>query len=113
MQATRADGRKIRAAREAADLTVGELVAALAKQGIIRSRNTIYNVELCNAQPGVKLYNAICRILGKPREELLADEAAEPSEAADGGLPGVRNAERGDPRPVPQPDVQGASVGGS
>lgn len=75
MQVTRADGRKIRALREAADLTVDELVTALAeREGLSRHPDTIRNFELGYKQPGFKLLNAIARILGVPREELLAGD---------------------------------------
>jgi len=75
MQVTKADGRKIRALREAADLTVDELVEALAKrEGLRRHPDTIRNFELGYKQPGFKLLNAIARILDVPREELLADD---------------------------------------
>lgn len=78
MQLTRADGKKIRARREAADLTVDELVAKLAKrEKIQRHPDTIRNVELGHAQPGFKLLNAIARVLGVPREDLLADDQSE------------------------------------
>ncbi|MFG1963182.1 helix-turn-helix domain-containing protein [Nonomuraea sp. NPDC049028] len=78
MQLTRADGKKIRARREAADLTVDELVAKLAKrEKMQRHPDTIRNVELGHAQPGFKLLNAIARVLGVPREDLLADDDAE------------------------------------
>jgi len=73
MQVTRADGKKIRALREAADLTVDELVEALAqRENMRRHPDTIRNFELGYTQPGFKLLNAIARILDVPREELLA-----------------------------------------
>lgn len=75
MQVTKADGRKIRALREAADLTVDELVKALAdREGLNRHPDTIRNFELGYTQPGFKLLNAIARILNVPRERLLADD---------------------------------------
>lgn len=78
MQVTRADGRKIRALREAADLTVDELVEALSeREGMRRHPDTIRNFELGYKQPGFKLLNAIARILDVPREELLADATEE------------------------------------
>lgn len=78
MQLTRADGKKIRARREAVDLTVDELVAKLAKrEKIQRHPDTIRNVELGHSQPGFKLLNAIARVLGVPREALLADDQSE------------------------------------
>jgi transcriptional regulator with XRE-family HTH domain len=78
MQLTRADGKKIRARREAADLTVDELVAKLTKrEKIQRHPDTIRNVELGHAQPSFKLLNAIARVLGVPREDLLADDQSE------------------------------------
>ncbi|MEV4247024.1 helix-turn-helix transcriptional regulator [Streptosporangium canum] len=78
MQVTKADGRKIREKREAADLTVDELVDALTKrEKITRHPDTIRNLELGHKQPGFKLLNAIARVLNVPREELLADDGAE------------------------------------
>jgi transcriptional regulator with XRE-family HTH domain len=74
MQVTRADGKKIRARREAADLTVDELVQLLeTRENMRRHPDTIRNFELGYTQPGFKLLNAIARILDVPREELLAD----------------------------------------
>jgi transcriptional regulator with XRE-family HTH domain len=74
MQVTKADGRKIRARREAADLTIDELVAKLAKrESMHRHPDTIRNVELGYAQPGFKLLNAIARVLEVPREALMVD----------------------------------------
>jgi transcriptional regulator with XRE-family HTH domain len=76
MQVTKADGRKIRARREAADLTVDELVQALEqRENMRRHPDTIRNFELGYKQPGFKLLNAIARILDVPREELLADDS--------------------------------------
>lgn len=73
-QITRADGVKMRAAREAADLTVDELVAALKeREGIKRHPDTIRNAELGHSQPGIKLLHAYARVVGKPFEALLAD----------------------------------------
>jgi transcriptional regulator with XRE-family HTH domain len=78
MQVTRADGRKIRAQREAADLTVDELVKLLEqRENMRRHPDTIRNFELGYKQPGFKLLNAIARILNVPREELLADATEE------------------------------------
>lgn len=75
MQETRADGPKIRKLRMDADLTVDELVEILAKrEGLIRHPDTIRNAELGHKEPGFKLLNAIARVLGVPREELLADD---------------------------------------
>lgn len=77
MQVTKADGRKIRALREAADLTVDELVTVLDKrENLRRHPDTIRNFELGYKQPGFKLLNAIARVLEVPREALLADEDA-------------------------------------
>lgn len=74
-QITRADGAKMRLAREAADLTVDELVAALAdREGIERHPDTIRNAELGHSQPGIKLLHAYARVVGKPFTELLADD---------------------------------------
>lgn len=72
-QITRADGAKIRAAREEADLTVDELVDALRKRGLDRHPDTIRNIELGHQIAGFKLVNAIARICGKPRKDLLVD----------------------------------------
>jgi transcriptional regulator with XRE-family HTH domain len=80
---TQVDGQKIRLARERADLTVDELVAELRKEGVIRHPDTIRNVELGYSQPGMKLFNAIVRVLnrfGAEREDLLADP--QPAEEA-------------------------------
>lgn len=79
---TVADGTKIRRERERADLTVDELVDLLRKEeGIERHPDTLRNVELGYASPGLKLFNAIARVLarrtGITREALLADEPAE------------------------------------
>jgi transcriptional regulator with XRE-family HTH domain len=82
-QITRADGAKMRAAREAADLTVDELVAALReREGIARHPDTIRNAELGHSQPGFKLLNAIARVLDLPREALLADKAPKTRKSA-------------------------------
>jgi transcriptional regulator with XRE-family HTH domain len=70
-----ADGRKMRLAREAADLTVDELVDALRRdEGIERHPDTIRNVELGYQQPSLQVFNAYARIVGVPRSELLEDE---------------------------------------
>lgn len=74
-QITRADGTKMRLAREAADLTVDELVDELRKrEGIKRHPDTIRNAELGHSQPSVKLLHAFARVVDKPFEALLADE---------------------------------------
>jgi transcriptional regulator with XRE-family HTH domain len=107
MQLTRADGYKMRKLREEADLTVEELLRALEeKEGIKRNASTIYNAELGHSQPGFKLLNAIARVLGVPREALLADEP-EPSEAGH-HMPVVRNAQRR--RTGPMQELQGIPV---
>lgn len=83
MQVTKADGRKIRALREAADLTVDELVEVLAqRENLRRHPDTIRNFELGYKQPGFKLLNAIARVLNVPREELLADDDDDEAEAS-------------------------------
>lgn len=75
MQVTKADGRKIRALREAADLTVDELVEVLAeRENMQRHPDTIRNFELGYKQPGFKLLNAIARVLDVPREDLLVED---------------------------------------
>lgn len=74
MQVTKADGRKIRALREAADLTVDELVNALAKRGLKRHPDTIRNIELGHTKAGFKLVNALVPIFGCDRADLLVDE---------------------------------------
>lgn len=81
MPARKADGTKIRAAREDANLTVDELVEVLETQeGITRHPDTIRNVELGHAQPGLKLFNAIAKVLHVSRKSLYADiDAAEVS----------------------------------
>lgn len=81
---TVADGTKIRMERERADLTVDELVELLREEeGIERHPDTLRNVELNHAPPGLKLFNAIARVLAKrtgvEREQLLADEVCEES----------------------------------
>lgn len=70
-----ADGRKMRLAREAADLTVDQLVERLRKEGVERNPNTIRNFELGYQQPGLEVFNAYARIVGVDRADLLADEA--------------------------------------
>lgn len=75
MRSGKADGQKIRALREAADLTVDELVEALAqREGIRRHPDTIRNFELGHKQPGLKVLNAIARVFGVDRDELLVAE---------------------------------------
>ena len=77
-----ADGRKMRLAREEADLTVDELVDLLRiRENIDRHPDTIRNVELGYAQPGLELFNAYARIVGVPRRKLLADENPEKASA--------------------------------
>lgn len=71
-----ADGRKMRLAREAADLSVDRLVERLREEGVERHPDTIRNIELGHQQPGLEVYNAYCRIVGRDRTELLADQAA-------------------------------------
>jgi DNA-binding XRE family transcriptional regulator len=74
-QITRADGAKMRLAREEADLTVDELVLALKDiEGIERHPDTIRNAELGHSQPGIKLLHAYARVVGKPFDALLADK---------------------------------------
>lgn len=70
-----ADGRKMRLAREAADLTVDQLVERLREEGIDRHPDHIRNVELGHQQPGLELFNAIARIVGVDRLSLIADDA--------------------------------------
>jgi transcriptional regulator with XRE-family HTH domain len=66
------DGRKMRLAREAADLTVNQLVERLRQdEDIDRNPNTIRNVELGHARPSLELFNAYCRVVGADREDLL------------------------------------------
>lgn len=78
MQSRKADGTKIRRAREQADLTVDEMVAALKeREGIERHPDTIRNIELGHNRAGLKVLNAIARVLDVPREELLADEPSD------------------------------------
>ncbi|MFD0902391.1 helix-turn-helix domain-containing protein [Actinomadura sediminis] len=69
-----ADGRKMRLAREAADLTVDDLVERLRAAGIERHVDTIRNIELGHQQPGLELFNAYARIVGVPRMDLAVDE---------------------------------------
>ncbi|MEU8040957.1 helix-turn-helix transcriptional regulator [Streptosporangium sp. NPDC049078] len=77
MQVTKADGRKIRERREAADLTVDELVDALIeREGLKRHPDTIRNIELGHAKAGFKLVNAMARVFECDRTDLLADEDA-------------------------------------
>ena len=71
-----ADGHKMRLAREAADLTLDEMVEALRAEGIERHPDTVRNVELGYAQPGLELFNTYARLVDVPRDELLADEHA-------------------------------------
>jgi len=71
----RVDGRKMRLAREAADLTVDQLVERLREEeGITRNPNTLRNIELGHARPSLELFNAICRILGADRETFLVKQ---------------------------------------
>ena len=69
-----ADGRKMRLAREAADLTVDDLVERLRSEGIERHPDTIRNIELGHQQPGMQIFNAYARIVGVRRLDLAADE---------------------------------------
>ena len=69
-----ADGRKMRLAREAADLTVDQLVERLRQEGIERNPNTIRNIELGYQQPGLEVFNAYARIVDVPREQLATKE---------------------------------------
>lgn len=71
-----ADGPKMRAAREAAGLTVGQLVERLRAEGIERHPDSIRNVELGHQQPGLEVLDAYASIVGVNREALLADEDA-------------------------------------
>jgi transcriptional regulator with XRE-family HTH domain len=74
MQVTQSDGLKIRTLREARDLTVDELVAALKeREGLKRHPDTIRNIELGHSRAGFKLLNAIARVLDVPREEIMAN----------------------------------------
>lgn len=66
------DGHKMRLAREAADLTIPQLVDRLrSDEGIERHPDTIRNVELGYARPSLELFNAYCRVVGADREDLL------------------------------------------
>lgn len=68
------DGPAIRKAREAADMTIDQLVVALHdREGLARHPDTIRNVELGHARPGMELFNAMCRVLDVPRESLLKE----------------------------------------
>lgn len=69
-----ADGRKMRLAREAADLTVDDLVERLREEGIERHPDTIRNIELGYQQPGLEVFNAYARIVGVQRLDLAADD---------------------------------------
>lgn len=78
MRVTTADGKKIRKHREAADLTIDELVDALIKrEKLKRHPDTLRNIELGHTQPSQKLLNAIVRIFDVPRDDLLADDDAQ------------------------------------
>ncbi|WP_395109843.1 helix-turn-helix domain-containing protein [Actinomadura sp. SCN-SB] len=70
-----ADGRKMRLAREAADLTVDQLVERLRKEGVDRHPDHIRNCELGYQQPGLELFNAYARAVGVDRLTLIADDA--------------------------------------
>ena len=66
------DGRKMRLAREAADLSIDALVERLkADEGIERHPDTLRNIELGHSKPSLELFNAICRVIGADREDLL------------------------------------------
>lgn len=74
-QITRADGTKMRRAREEADLTVDELVAALKdREGIKRHPDTIRNAELGHSQLSVRVLHAYARIVDRRFEDLLVDQ---------------------------------------
>ncbi|MEV1201688.1 helix-turn-helix domain-containing protein [Microbispora rosea] len=75
-QLTKVDGRKLRQRREELELSVDDVVQALAK----REKRSIHpdhlrNIELGHKQPGVKLFGALCRVLSSNREAFLADPA--------------------------------------
>lgn len=70
------NGRKMRLAREAADLSVDQLVERLRDEGIERHPDTIRNIELGHSRPSMELFNAYARIVGADREDLLRKPAA-------------------------------------
>ncbi|MEV4458502.1 hypothetical protein [Microbispora sp. NPDC049633] len=85
-QLTKVDGRKLRRRREELELTVNDVVQALAE----REKRTIHpdhlrNIELGHKQPGVKLVGALCRVLSSNRSEFLADPADAVAESAGAG----------------------------
>lgn len=73
--ARRADGPKIRDLREAANLTVDEMVTKLKEHGIDRHPDHIRNIELGYSQPGLKLLHGFAAVLKKRYEDLLMQES--------------------------------------
>lgn len=73
MPQLQADGKKIRRIRTRLDISVNELVAALAEhQGLPRHPDYIRNIELGHKQPSAELLGGIARVLGVSRDQLLA-----------------------------------------
>lgn len=73
MATTRVNGAAIRVIRERSDMSVKDLVDALAADGVKIHRDYLYNIELGRKQPSEKVTGAIARALRCPRIALLAD----------------------------------------
>ncbi|MCO1574984.1 helix-turn-helix transcriptional regulator [Crossiella sp. SN42] len=78
MQTAKANGPAIRAAREDAELTLRKFHSRLtAEHGPVHI-DTLRKIEQGARQPGVELFGAICRILGRTRSELSTPRASVP-----------------------------------
>ena len=67
------NGAAIRVIRELSELTIADVVKAIATEGIQIHEDHLRNIELGHRQPSPRLHGAIARALHCPKAALLAD----------------------------------------
>ena len=73
MPQTRANGAAIRVIRERSDMSVRDLVAAMAEQNVQIHPDYLRNIELGYKHPSERVLGALARALKCPKVALLAD----------------------------------------
>lgn len=81
MASDRVNGPALRVIRQRSDMSIADVVAALAEDGITVNPDHLRNIELGHKQPSEKLLGGIARALKVPRIVLLASPHDEPVSA--------------------------------
>ncbi|WBB94266.1 helix-turn-helix transcriptional regulator [Verrucosispora sp. WMMC514] len=79
---TKVNGAAIRTIRERTEMSIGDVIAHLDREGIPCHPDYLRNIELGRRQPSPRLLGGIARALACPKRALLADPDADVEEPA-------------------------------